>query len=209
MKILGWERGEIESLFKEIEAKGGNLMQAFLAHAEKNKRKTFSVRNYYYKLLRLGESEPEVAKFLESMGVKIQKRARGNNIVPFGVENVQARITDEEIHSLFLGLVRLVKRSAEEEREMQNRARFLEMEEKLQSKEIDIRRKEVLIRELHAQNVALKDKLRQNREEIAKEVRNNFYVIDDLCKSKKMENLRAFVAEIAGKSAQKGRGDKV
>ena len=52
-KILGWTITDIKDLLHTIKQKNyNNLVQAFQEFADKTNRKTFSVRNFYYKLIK-------------------------------------------------------------------------------------------------------------------------------------------------------------
>lgn len=58
-KILGWEIEEIKELIKLIKAnKSNNLLQAFQEFAKNSGRKTFSVRNFYYRLIEEVKTNP-------------------------------------------------------------------------------------------------------------------------------------------------------
>lgn len=159
-----WKDDEVKKLFQEVEkvkGEGRPLREAFSCHAERFKRKTNSVRNYYYhevdnlakdlerakrlvidltkhsknKLVPFTKEQEEKfmkeIKALTEKGVSVRsacfklsggdmtkmtrlqnkyqnlKAQKPNNIVKFK----QKYLTENDINSLFLGLVKLIKRN--------------------------------------------------------------------------------------------------
>lgn len=108
-------------------------------------------------------------------------------------------ITDKEIQSLFWGLVRLVKKSAEQDLEetLKREAEFANTT--LQNSLIDLRRKEMLIKELKEQNIMLKSKLKslENRLEQSQEkMLGNMATISNLVGKSKLDELKNFIKQL-------------
>lgn len=169
-----WKDEEVKSLFLDVECckeKNNSLKYAFSAHARKFKRKTNSVRNYYYhevdalkedgsRCERLGldlkfhekskiqpfskEEEDELMTKVKQMVdagqsvrnacyrlsggdmtkmtriqnkyqnlQKTQKKDMPANVITF--KQRQKLLTDNDINSLFFGLVKLIKKTAADE----------------------------------------------------------------------------------------------
>ena len=267
IKIQGWGIAEIKKLMDMIANKGdASLLEVFDRHSKIFNRNSYSVRNFYYKLLKLYETDGKVARLLDENGIKnsttsfhfnendteqlmkillrneglsvrgaCRKLARGDKklmiryqnkyrntlkhnpqlvekiLTELRAENVRVRnfksnisimpvkeekITEKEIQSLFWGLVRLVKRNAEEEIEstLKREAEFANTA--LQNSLIDLRRKEVLINELREQNKALKMKLEnmtQNLQQSQQNLLGQMATISNLVGKSKIEELKTFI----------------
>ena len=267
IKIQGWGIAEIKKLMDMIANKGdASLLEVFDRHSKIFNRNSYSVRNLYYKLLKLYETDGKVARLLDENGIKnsttsfhfnendteqlmkillrneglsvrgaCRKLARGDKklmiryqnkyrntlkhnpqlvekiLTELRAENVRVRnfksnisimpvkeekITEKEIQSLFWGLVRLVKRNAEEEIEstLKREAEFANTA--LQNSLIDLRRKEVLINELREQNKALKMKLEnmtQNLQQSQQNLLGQMATISNLVGKSKIEELKTFI----------------
>ena len=267
VKILGWGLAEIKKLMDMIENKGNaSLLEVFDRHSKIFNRNSYSVRNFYYKLLKLYELDSEIAKIFDENGIKnsaisshfnendtealmkillrndglsvrgaCSKLAKGDKklmiryqnkyrntlkhnpqlveqiLAELRAENTKVRnfknnisimpikeekITEKEIQSLFWGLVRLVKRNAEEEIEstLKREAEFANTA--LQNSLIDLRRKEVLINELREQNKSLKMKLEnmtQNLQQSQQNLLGQMATISNLVGNSKIEELKAFI----------------
>ena len=267
IKIQGWGIAEIKKLMDMIANKGdASLLEVFDRHSRIFNRNSYSVRNFYYKLLKLYKTDGKVARLLDENGIKnsttsfhfnennteqlmkillrneglsvrgaCRKLARGDKklmiryqnkyrntlkhnpqlveriLTELRAENVRVRnfksnisimpvkeekITEKEIQSLFWGLVRLVKRNAEEEIEstLKREAEFANTA--LQNSLIDLRRKEVLINELREQNKALKMKLEnmtQNLQQSQQNLLGQMATISNLVGKSKIEELKTFI----------------
>ena len=267
IKIQGWAIADIKKLMDMIANKGdASLLEVFDRHSKIFNRNSYSVRNFYYKLLKLYETDGKVARLLDENGIKnsttsfhfnendteqlmkillrneglsvrgaCRKLARGDKklmiryqnkyrntlkhnpqlvekiLNELRAENVRVRnfksnisimpvkeekITEKEIQSLFWGLVRLVKRNAEEEIEstLKREAEFANTA--LQNSLIDLRRKEVLINELREQNKALKMKLEnmtQNLQQSQQNLLGQMATISNLVGKSKIEELKTFI----------------
>ena len=267
IKIQGWGIAEIKKLMDMIANKGdASLLEVFDRHSKIFNRNSYSVRNFYYKLLKLYKTDGKVARLLDENGIKnsttsfhfnennteqlmkillrneglsvrgaCRKLARGDKklmiryqnkyrntlkhnpqlveriLTELRAENVHVRnfksnisimpvkeekITEKEIQSLFWGLVRLVKRNAEEEIEstLKREAEFANTA--LQNSLIDLRRKEVLINELREQNKALKMKLEnmtQNLQQSQQNLLGQMATISNLVGKSKIEELKTFI----------------
>ena len=267
VKILGWGLAEIKKLMDMIENKGNaSLLEVFDRHSRIFNRNSYSVRNFYYKLLKLYETDSKIAKIFNENGIKnsaisshfnendtealmkillrndglsvrgacsrlakgdkklmiryqnkyrntlkhnpqlveriLSELRAGNTKVRNFKNNIsimpikEEKITEKEIQSLFWGLVRLVKRNAEEEIEstLKREAEFANTA--LQNSLIDLRRKEVLINELREQNKSLKMKLEnmtQNLQQSQQNLLGQMATISNLVGNSKIEELKAFI----------------
>lgn len=269
-KIMGWNIAEIRELIKIVNKKNyNNLIEAFKEFADKTNRKTYSVRNFYYKLIKENETNPKISKIIKAnkldsnlktnhfsnneteyllrtllrndKGLSVRQSclmlANGNtkkmirfqnkfrNALKNEPEKVQAildeykkqgiktrdikynnivmlpkkkiePITQNEIQSLFWGLVRLVKKSAQDEIE-QNLIREAEFaNNQLEKSLIDLRRKNILIKELKEQNELLKDKIAQTEKNLhssQEKMISSFLKLNNLATSSKMEELKSFI----------------
>lgn len=273
-RILGWDISEIKKLLGAVSSRtSGSLVDVFENFAKETKRKTFSVRNFYYKLLELASLDKEVAEVLNKNGIvntelrtnhfssnetETLLRALLNNNRNISVrkacmelangddslmmryqnkyrnaiknnpelvekicheleqQNVRVRkissdnitvmplqknfITEKEIQSLFWGLVRLVKKSAEQdiENNLKQEAEFANTT--LQNTLVDLRRKEMLIKELKEQNKNLKIKLQNMEENLQKsqaKMIGEITTISNLAHNSKMEELKNFINKLS------------
>lgn len=108
-------------------------------------------------------------------------------------------ITDKEIQSLFWGLVRLVKKSAEQDIELNLKRETEFANTALQNSLIDLRRKEMLIKELKEQNAILKDKLKlieNSLQESQEKMLGNMATITSLVGKSKMDELKTFIKQM-------------
>ncbi len=110
------------------------------------------------------------------------------------------KLTENDMQALFLGLVRLVKRSAEHEvaQNLKREAEFANSA--LQNSLIDLRRKEVLIAELKEQNEKLKiklDKLEKNFQKNQEKMVGNISTISVLLGNSKIDELKNFVEKLS------------
>ena len=71
IKIQGWGIAEIKKLMDMIANKGdASLLEVFDRHSRIFNRNSYSVRNFYYKLLKLYETDGKVARLLDENGIK-------------------------------------------------------------------------------------------------------------------------------------------
>ena len=119
-----------------------------------------------------------------------------NNIITMPKQE-SSRLTDGEIKSLFLGLVRLVKRSAAEEVALELRRECEFANSTLRNTLIDLRRKDRVLEELKEQNTKLTTQVVSLGETLAK-VRSenlNFKIkVEKYVESKKMDKLKLFLS---------------
>ena len=228
MKKGCWEDSEVKDLFVQVESmKDLNkpLKNAFIAHAEKYRRKPNSVRNYYYyqllqlkndlkKTKRLGidlsrhekleveyfssEDQDRLIKNIDKLvkeGLSVRKaclqlsggdlnlmlryqnkyrnfclkqnkkqaQPLPNNIVTFKKKSF---LTDSDINSLFLGLVRLVKKNAFDEISAKTKLENKNANEALRKMLVDLNKKDREVEKLKqdlsklkAENIGLQRKM--------------------------------------------------
>ena len=278
-KLFGWAIDEVIELLRSVEKNNGQgLISVFEEFATLHRRKTMSVRNYYYFLLQQIQKDYALKLYIESFGVKIpdgdtrrfdkiterdlllkvldysqprsvravcmdlangdkklfvrlQNKYRNlikhnkpmvdsvieelvqndipvramasnvesGNILSMPVIKQSKPLRDDEIQALFWGLVRLVKRTAEEEVSLNLKREAEFANSTLQKTLVDTRRKDMLITELKTQNKKIRDELERTKLKLASEVSKNlknFLTLNDLVKSRKMVELRDFLAKI-------------
>ena len=278
--ILGWNIEEIKSLILAVkENTNKNLLKVFEEYAKNTNRNTFSVRNFYYRLIEetnvnkdvsnilekngllkllktnhFSESETEkllyallkdegisvrracrkLAKNDEKLSIRMQNKYRNalktqpelvskiledlrskniktrnvssNNILELPKQTTNT-ISQQEIQALFMGLVRLVKKSAQEEFECQLVDEVKSVNNQLQNSLIDLRRKEILVAELQEQNKILTHKLKlleNNLSNTQNTMLNHYSKINNLVSSDRMEELKNFIKSLVKKETQKG-----
>lgn len=279
--ILGWNIEEIKSLILAVKGNTNkNLLKVFEEYAKNTNRNTFSVRNFYYRLIEetnvnkdvsnilekngllkllktnhFSESETEkllyallkdegisvrracrkLAKNDEKLSIRMQNKYRNalktqpelvskiledlrskniktrnvslNNILELPKQTTNT-ISQQEIQALFMGLVRLVKKSAQEEFECQLVDEVKSVNNQLQNSLIDLRRKEILVAELQEQNKILTHKLKlleNNLSNTQHTMLNHYSKINNLVSSDRMEELKNFIDSLVKKETQKGK----
>lgn len=131
-----------------------------------------------------------------------------DNIIKIPSETPAKLITEDEINSLFWGLVRLVKRSAENDLEIKQNMEIKLANTALQKTTLDVKRKEVLIRELEAQNKALSIEVKEYKQQLKntkKEAFEKYREVCDLLNSNQMSELRSFVSGLLDIGAKSGK----
>ena len=280
-KILGWDISEIKILMNLVSKREEkSLVEVFDNFAKQTNRKTFSVRNFYYKLLKLANIDDKIAQVLNKNGIEnaeirtnhfsstetenllrvllnneknisvrraCMELAKGDDTLMMRYQNkyrnalknqpelvsrildelkskqIRVRevepnnimvmplakqlITEKEIQSLFGGLIRLVKKSAEQEISTQLKREAEFANTALQNSLIDLRRKEILIKELQEQNLILKTKLaslKENLQHSQEKLIGNISTITQLAQSSKIDELKKFISKLKiEKSEQK------
>ncbi len=108
----------------------------------------------------------------------------------------EKEVSNKDIEALFWGLVRLVKKSAEEDIDATLRREAEFANTALQNSLIDLRRKEVLINELREQNVELKNKLKRIEsalERSQEQMIGHMATISSLANGSKIDELKKFL----------------
>ena len=273
-KILGWDIEEIKDLMQTIASKQGrSLVKCFKHFAIKTNRQTYSVRNFYYRLLEVVNKDKNVAEILvqngitnsiktnhftdeetakllrailrndkkmsvrkacfeladgdaslmmryqnkyrnalktqpelikkisqelQSQNIKTRDESTKNNIMIMPLKQ-QETITEKEIQSLFWGLVKLIKRGAEEEVQANLKREAEFANNTLSNALIDLRRKEMLIKELKEQNERLNLRLKDTEiklENSQQKLVSNISKINDLAHSSSIKELKNFIASL-------------
>jgi len=170
--------------------------------AKGNKAQFIRLQNKYRNLLVSNKQMVlDVCEELKAKGFSVRTLEKGDlpqNVLAMPISKAKP-LREEEIQALFWGLVRLVKKNAEEEIS-QNLAREAEFANTtLQKTLIDVRRKDLLISELREQNQNIRNELSKTKERLATVVTknlSNFLTLNDLVKSEKMKELRQFIAKL-------------
>ena len=206
-KILGWQLAEITQLLNLVDTKKGNKRAVFNDFAHLTGRKTNSVRNFYYKFLSLVKEKDDLREWIEN-NKDVSYHENPNLSLDNNSEKVvklNGEISNADIESLFWGLVRLVKRKSETEIENKVRQELEFKTDKLESVRADLKRKELLLKELKQQNENLRSRLNEihNLNELNnKTIAENFTYINECVKSNNMEKLRLILKEITNKVNQ-------
>ena len=186
-----------------------SIRRACLDLANGDDKLMIRYQNKYRNLLKTKpQLVSKVANELRAKGVKVRNVGIKDNIAV--MPTPKAQITDKEIQSLFLGLVRLIRKSAEENVEIRLKRDAEFASTALQNSLIDLRRKEILIRELEEQNRSLKIKIKnieKNLQKNQEKMIGNMTTISNLLGKSKMEELKNFIAKL--NLADKTKADNI
>lgn len=181
-------------LLKEILLDNGKSVRATcLSLANGEKAKAIRYQNKYRNLIK---NKHEFVKSIANEILESGQKCRldfDSKIIQLPLKKQKQNIiTEEEIQSLFCGLVRLVKMSAEQELESRQNYQIKIENSKLGAVELDNKRKEVLINELREQNNLLRAELDKVRNE-NNNYEQSYIKIQNLVKDNKMAKLRDFM----------------
>ena len=186
-----------------------SIRRACLDLANGDDKLMIRYQNKYRNLLKTKpQLVSKVANELRAKGVKVRNVGIKDNIAV--MPTPKAQITDKEIQSLFFGLVRLIRKSAEENVEIRLKRDAEFASTALQNSLIDLRRKEILIRELEEQNRSLKIKIKnieKNLQKNQEKMIGNMTTISNLLGKSKMEELKNFIAKL--NLADKTKADNI
>ncbi len=186
-----------------------SIRRACLDLANGDDKLMIRYQNKYRNLLKTKpQLVSKVANELRAKGVKVRNVGIKDNIAV--MPTPKAQITDKEIQSLFFGLVRLIRKSAEENVEIRLKRDAEFASTALQNSLIDLRRKEILIRELEEQNRSLKIKIKnieKNLQRNQEKMMGNMTTISNLLGKSKMEELKNFIAKL--NLADKTKADNI
>ena len=273
-KILGWTKKDIKSLFLFLKQHPQQaLINNITIWANKNFKQPFSVRNFFYKLLKCAKIDEEVYVALKDLGVdlsiyledtktaktktllskildysqkksvfsvclelanndkslasKFQNKYRNTlanhpEIVKHVIEDLHKKgiptrhtfakpnvvlmpqqnnlgLTQNDIQSLVLGVINLIKNDAEKKVLFDHQKEVQQINNNLQKTLIESRRKDVLLKELKIENEKIKKSLEQTKKEQQKQIleRNNtFITIKNLFESNKQKALQNYLTTI-------------
>lgn len=157
---------------------------------------------YQNKYRNIIKTQPEliekISQELKNQNIKIRKNHCKNNIMIMPLKKQQS-ITEKEIQSLFFGLIKLVKKSAEEEiqKNLKREAEFAN--NTLSNALIDLRKKEMLIKELKEQNQKLIFQLKDTQIKLQSSQQktiSNISKINDLAQSSRLNELKNFIKNL-------------
>ncbi len=196
------EEDERECLLAILTDNGKSVRATCFELANGDKVRATRYQNKYRNSLK---NKPDLIKNLAEEITKSGQKCRvdfGSNIIklPSSVEE-KNYITEDEIQSLFWGLVKLVKRSAEQELEDKQNYQMRVENSRLNEVLIDNKRKGVLIQELRTQNEALQSRLNFIEKE-QRQNQANYQKINNLLRDNKMDRLREFMLKF-NKTEQK------
>ena len=273
-KILGWMPRDVKSLFSFLQVNSGNsLINNITLWANKNLKQPFSVRNYFYKLLRGAKEDDSLNERLLGLGIRIenfsqdnkqnktkqllwavldysQKQsvfsacnslAKGNRKlalkyqnkyrntlsnhpeiveevlqemrqkgiptrIVFAKNNVlkmpqskEPAISSNDLYSLVVGIVNLIKSDTQKELVAQHQKRIQTVNNNLQKVLIDSRRKDVLLEELRQENKKIRtmlEKTQKQHDELKEKSNASFLTIQSLLQSNKHKSLHNFVSKL-------------
>ncbi len=116
---------------------------------------------------------------------------------------LKEEITNEDIESLFWGLVRLVKHRSETEIDNKIRKELEFKDTELETYKLMLKKKEVLLKELKLQNENLRSRLTElntQNETNTKMLQENLSTINSCLNSNNMVKLRSFLSEIGAQT---------
>ena len=214
--VFGWQISEIIALFDEINSRGQmSKVEIFSDIANRFGREEHSVRNFYYKVFRLVDKAGGVNEWLKQKDYKniytftlpnkgelSEKNlskieasvANKGNLTPL-VKSTEI-LSKNEIESLFWGLVKIVKRNAEKEVQLNTKRELEFANTTLSNTLIALKRKEVLLKELRSQNAILTEKLNRLKKrdnERSKNIENDLNFLVEYAKSNSLDEFRAFL----------------
>ena len=164
MKNGIWDNKELKDLFTSIEKikkEGQPLRKAFMEHARKYSRQPNSVRNYYYhEIDNLEQDNDRINQMLRFQNKyrnykAKEKPIKKDNIIKFSKK--KEKISEAELQALFMGLVRLVKRSATEEINEQVKSTMERASQELRKTIVALNNKEREYRELKDAFIKIKE----------------------------------------------------
>ena len=204
-KIFCLDFGKVSSkkLLQNILPVSQKSVRAVCLGLAKNNLKLMTCyQNKYRNLLKNNKKEVlETMKELEKNGIKT--RNPYNNIIQ--MKSKSTKLTEGDIKNLFMGLVRLIKRNAEEEvlLSLKQEAEFANTT--LQNALVDLRRNKLLVEELKDENKKLKQEFLLVKNNLAKsEAQNlsNMMEVQNLAYSERMTELKKFLSSLNLKENQ-------
>ncbi len=211
---LGLEKSFLTKVFKEkhfspenekfvlyeiLKSNSGSVRSACIGLANGDKSLMSRYQNKYQNVIKNKKEEVlKIMKDLNSKGIEIRNPYKNDNIVK--MERKKEFLSDADIKSLFMGLVRLVKKSAEKEvgDSLKREAEFANST--LQKALVDLRRNKLLVEELRAQNKKLKEEFVVIQNSLAQsQAQKLSYMreVENLVASEKMQDLKNFVKELS------------
>lgn len=196
-----------EIMLSLLEDTGKSVRSECYRLANGDKTKAIRLQNKYRNMIKHDKKMvADVVEALTSQGKKVRIKCNNNILTIPQKEN--PTITEGEINSLFWGLVRLVKRSAEQELEYRQNLEMKMANTRLQEVTLDVKKKEVLIKELREQNRALDNKLNEYKLLLAtthKDTMDNYQQLNNLLHSNQMAKLKQFVGNLVNFEAKSGK----
>ena len=178
-----------------------SVRQKCLQLANYDKTKMLRIQNKYYNLLK---NNPKLVKKCVILLKNDQKPIRNiltdtpQNIVT--MPKIQSKIlSDNDINSLFLGLLNLVKENTMQTLKTTIQKKVEYMTTSLQKSLNELRKKDIIIRELKKENNLISQQLSNAQTKLSTEVQtntNNLNIISELANSEKMQKLRDFLQKI-------------
>lgn len=197
------EEKEVVKNILRLCAKGMSVRKACLEMAEGDLGKMIRFQNKYRNVLKTNQSlfsccEQE----LEKEGVHITKKFTSpqykNNI--FVMPKQKGALSDKDVEALFMGLVRLVKRVANEQAEMQNKLEIKRANDNLSKAYVELEAKNCQIKSL-ASNLQKLQIENKNLKTCLQEKRSQ--EVQAIVESGKMKDLKNFAETFPKKNKQK------
>ena len=155
-KILGWDISEIKILMNLVSKREEkSLVEVFDNFAKQTNRKTFSVRNFYYKLLKLANIDDKIAQVLNKNGIE-NAEIRTNHFSSTETENLlRVLLNNEKNISVRRACMELAKGDDTLMMRYQNKYRnALKNQPELVSRIVDeLKSKQIRVREVEPNNI--------------------------------------------------------
>lgn len=276
--IMGWSQNEVKSLFNFVKTRPHDaIIYSLTTWANKHNKQPFSVRNYFYKLIKAAKQNNKINLILCTMGIDInsfeknendtmqlllkvlnysEKRsvykvclelAKNDHKIALKLQNkyrntlsnhphlvdkaltqlhnqgIPTRITfvknkiismpqqplqtisDQDLQSLVLGVINLVRKNTEATINNQRNKQVQSVNNHLQKTLIDVRRKNILLEELKSENQKIKQNLQNAlnlQQKLTQERDASYLTIKKLLDSKKQQDLTNFIQKLVSQSLE-------
>ena len=140
----------------------------------------------------------EVIKDLQQNGIPTRLNFASKKVVLMPQTNSKV-ISNQDVQALVLGVVNLIKNNAKQEVLLQSQKDIKTANNNLQKALIDLRRKNMLLEELKAENLKIKEgleKLNKQQQELTQQRNSSYLTIKELLNSKKQQALSNFVEKL-------------
>ena len=169
-----FDEKKLTEKIENLLADGMSIRGACLKLADGNATEMLRLQNKYRNI----KKETKVFNFPIKNSEKLQKTGQK---IDFSIENQNVKLTDDDIKSLFLGLVNLVKETAKEDNKSQIEKMVIKTEEEnrkhlveLEQKQNEIERLKKYALELQEKNKSLSTALKNYRVDFLSKNQSNF-----------------------------------
>ncbi len=196
--ILGWEINEVEQLLDRVSSRNKkSLIHVFSEFATKTCRSVASVRNYYYRLLKMIPNDNKIRSLCKEHGVSIKNDTENTFMQNAGqivvMPHKREVLSQSDIDSLFWGLVKLVKRNTEKEVQLNIKREIQLSNDTLSSTLALLKKKEAMLKKLQLKNKSLRDEIETIQNDASK-IRID--TIEDYTNKFNLEQLKIFLKKL-------------